>query len=230
MRPKYYDLETTGLSKESDRIIEIAVYDPLSKKSFSSLVNPGIPIPLESTKISNITNEMVANAPTFEEASKNFIKFCDLDSVLIAHNNDSFDFHFLKNEFKRINIPMPSWNFIDSLKWARKYRKDLPKHSLQYLREIYEIEKNNAHRALDDVMVLEKVFSKMIDDLSFKTIFELLSKKEKMRMPFGKHRGKALEEVPKHYVFWLSKNGAFDKRENEELKKEFITLGVLEKF
>jgi DNA polymerase-3 subunit epsilon len=229
LRPKYYDIETTGLNKETDRIIEIAAYDPLNKKSFTSLVNPGIPIPEEATKIHSITNEMVANAPSFKEVSEKFIEFCTTDSVLIAHNNDSFDLHFLKNEFKRINIPLPPWNFIDSLKWARKYRKDLPKHSLQYLREIYEIEKNNAHRALDDVLTLEKVFSKMIDDLNFKTIFELLSKKEKMRMPFGKHRGKYLEEVPKNYVFWLSKNGAFDKRENEELKREFLKLGILAK-
>ena len=60
---------------------------------------------------------------------------------------------------------MPDWKFIDSLKWSRKYRTDLPRHNLQYLREVYQIPANQAHRALDDVFVLQQIFSKMILDL-----------------------------------------------------------------
>jgi DNA polymerase-3 subunit epsilon len=226
-RPIYYDTETTGLSSKNDRIIEIAAYDPYLKKNFQSLINPKMPIPLESQKICNITDEMVADSPTFDEVTERFIKFASGNTILIAHNNDSFDIHFLKEEFKRANKNMPEWRFIDSLKWARKYRKDLPKHSLQYLREIYNIEKNQAHRALDDVIVLEKVFSSMIDDLDFETVYKLLNEKEVALMPFGKHRGIPLKDVPKSYVIWLSKSGAFDKPQNRALGEKFEKLGIL---
>jgi DNA polymerase-3 subunit epsilon len=47
-------------------------------------------------------------------------------------------------------------------------------------------------------------------------------------MPFGKHQGKALSEIPKDYVAWLAKSGAFDKQENQELKENFEKLGLLE--
>lgn len=227
IRPIYYDTETTGLSSKDDRIIEIAAYDPYLKKSFQSLVNPKMKIPLESQKICNITDEMVTNSPTFDKVVSEFIEFCKGDTILIAHNNDSFDIYFLKEEFKRANIDMPEWRFIDSLKWARKYRRDLPKHSLQYLREIYNIEKNQAHRALDDVLVLEKVFSKMVDDLDFETVYKLLNEKKEALMPFGKHRGTPLKDVPKNYVMWLGKSGAFDKPQNRALRENFEKLGML---
>ena len=68
----------------------------------------------------------------------------------------------------------------------------------------------------------------MVDDLDFATILELLQKKEKtMRMPFGKHQGKLLTDVPKNYVTWLSENQVFEKPHNKDLKEEFIKLGVL---
>lgn len=227
-RPIFYDTETTGLDPVKDRIIEIAAYDPFLNKNFVTLVNPKIVIPQSSIDICNISNEMVKDAPFFEEAGKMFIDFCNSDPILIAHNNDSFDIHFLRNEFQRSGLIMPDWIFIDSLRWARKYRPDLPRHSLQYLREIYEIKANNAHRALDDVIVLHQVFSKMTDDLDALTVYKLLEKKDKtLRMPFGKHQGKSLSEVPKSYLSWLLENGAFDKPENKSLKEELIKLKMI---
>ncbi|MCH9703979.1 MAG: DUF3820 family protein, partial [Chlamydiae bacterium] len=142
------------------------------------------------------------------------------------HNNDNFDRHFLKFEALRHDLPEPDFEMVDSLKWARKYRSDLPKHSLQYLRQVYGVEENNAHRAMDDVIVLWKVFSYMIDDLSMETVLELMTE-DGSTMPFGKHAGKPLSEVPKNYISWLSKEGALDKPENSTLKAEFEKLGVL---
>ena len=229
-RPIYYDTETTGLSPENDRIIEIAAYDPYLDRSFNCLVNPKMKIPEESIAICGITDDMVKDSPSFDVVGEDFIKFCHGECILIAHNNDAFDIRFLKNEFKRNNLEMPSWRFIDTLKWARKYRTDLPRHSLQYLRQIYAVEENNAHRALDDVIVLEKVFSKMIDDLSLDTVYKLLREDAKIvRMPFGKHQGKSLSDVPKSYVNWLKENGVFEKEENKNLEKQFVELGVINK-
>lgn len=227
-RPIYYDTETTGIKSDKDRIIEIAAYDPEQNRSFEELVNPGIPIPAEATAIHNITNEMVADSPDFSEIGNRFIDFCEGDVVLIAHNNDNFDLKFLKNEFSRNSIEMPEWNFLDTLRWARRYRPDLPRHTLQFLREIYGISANNAHRALDDVIVLHKVFSKMLDDLSIDEAMKLLqTPRDVTTMPFGKHQGKALGDVPSDYVQWLAKSGAFDKSENVELRQSFEKLEIL---
>lgn len=227
-RPIYYDTETTGVRPDKDRIIEIAAYDPIEDRSFESLINPKCPIPQEASAIHNITDEMVKEAPSFEEVGKKFIEFCQGEVVLIAHNNDAFDKPFIEAEFQRNNVPLPQWPFIDSLKFSRKYRPDLPRHSLQHLREYHGIEANNAHRALDDVVILHQVFSQMIDDLTMETIIELMSEKTILRhMPFGKHRGTPLKEMPPGYVRWLHENGALDKPDNAELKEAFAALGML---
>lgn len=229
MRPIYYDTETTGTKPGKDRVIELAAFDPVQNKTFAHLINPQCLIPPESSAICHITDDMVKDAPFFGAVADEFISFCEGDTVLIAHNNDSFDQLFMEDEFKRIGRKMPSWRFIDSLKWSRKYRSDLPRHSLQFLREVYHIEANQAHRALDDVFVLHGVFSRMIDDLPLTTVIELLNVvQETTRMPFGKHQGKNLADVPKDYVEWLDGSGALDKKENAALRESFVKLGKLQ--
>lgn len=226
-RAIYYDTETTGVRPDKDRIIEIAAFDPELDRRFEMLVNPQIPIPKDATKIHGITDEMVSAAPTFVEVGAEFTKFCEGEVVLIAHNNDQFDKHFLSHEYKRHDLELPDWNMVDSLKWARKYRPDLPRHSLQFLRKIYDIQENNAHRAFDDVIVLHQVFSFMIDDLDMETVLSLMNDTSPSVMPFGKHQGKALSEIPDHYLKWLVNEGAFEKPENLSLKQAFEKIGKL---
>lgn len=227
LRPIFYDTETTGIKAEKDCIIEIAAYDPVLNLTYESFVNPGRPIPPDATAIHHITDEMVSSAPDFAQVGSEFIDFCSGDVVLIAHNNDGFDVHFLRHEFKRHDLTMPSWKFLDSLKWARRYRSDLPRHTLQFLREVYDIPANNAHRALEDVKVLHQVFSLMTDDLEITEIYQLLNQPRQLQhMPFGKHQGVPLSKIPKSYVEWLATSGAFDKEDNLPLKDSFIKLGL----
>lgn len=231
LRPIFYDTETTGIRADKERIVEIAAYDPWQDRTFVKLVNPGIPIPKEASNIHNISNEMVADAPPFSVVGAEFAAFCEGNVVLIAHNNDAFDLHFLKAEYQRASLAMPPWKFMDSLKWARRYRCDLPKHSLQFLREIYQIPANNAHRALDDVVVLHKVFSLMTDDLPMEQVYALLNEpraqQEIHHMPFGKYQGQPLKNLPKDYLKWLASSGAFSKPENGALKASLEKLGLL---
>lgn len=228
MRPIFYDTETTGISAENERIIELAAYDPQKQREFCRFINPGKPIPPDATAIHHISDEMVQDAPGFGDVAKDFMEFCEGDVVLIAHNNDAFDIHFLRHEFKRNNMEMPGWRFLDSLKWARRYRPDLPRHSLQFLREIYGVAANNAHRALDDVMVLCQVFSSMVDDLPIDVIYELINRPRLMRqMPFGKHRGTHLERLPKDYLKWLVGSGSLEKDENASLRDSLLQLGLI---
>lgn len=223
----YYDTETTGLRPETEKIIELALYDSERDRSKSWFINPKKPIPPEATAIHNITDAMVKDAPTFDVVAQEMVEFLDGDVALVAHNNLSFDKRFLEAEFKNSNVSLPDYQYIDTLHWARKYRPDLPKHTLQYLREIYDIEANQAHRALDDVIVLHKVFSKMIDDLSCDRVIELLKKKSDKTMPWGKHQGKELKDVPKGYIQWLHKNGAFEREENQTLFEDFSKLNMI---
>jgi DNA polymerase III subunit epsilon len=228
-RALYYDTETTGLKPDTDRIIEIAIYDATNNTSMCTFVNPKMPIPEESRKITGITDEMVKDAPDFKQVAEEMIEFCSGEVVLIAHNNDNFDKHFLAAEFARAEVQLPKYPYIDTLKWARKFRPDLPKYSLQYLREVYGVVANNAHRALDDVMVMKQIFEQMTDDLSLEEIYRLLHKKSGpiTQMPFGKHRGTPLRKVPKSYLMWLSKSGALDKEDNEELKATLEGLALI---
>lgn len=228
LRPIYYDTETTGTRSDKDRIIEIAAYDPTRDASFVQFVNPGCPIPPESTAITSITDAMVADAPNFAIVGTQFIEFCGPDVVLIAHNNDRFDKLFLEAESARSGLVMPSWKYLDTLKWSRKYRSDLPSHALQSLREVYGFEANQAHRALDDVMTLYRIFSVMIDDLSVEQALDLLNQTTDLnRMPFGKYQGRLLSEVPPEYIDWLKKNGALDKSDNRDLKEALMKLSLI---
>ncbi len=229
LRAIYYDTETTGVNVKNDVIIELAAYDPENDASFDELIDPGIPIPSSATAIHNISDDMVKGKPNFAEIAQKFMDFCEGEVVLIAHNNDQFDQPILSSEFKRHGLVLPDYKYIDSLKWARRYRPDLPRHSLQVLREIYGFPPNNAHRALDDVVILHSVFQTMIDDLHIEQVHELLQSSTFVQvMPFGKHKGKPLQLVPENYVKWLAGSGALDKNENKDLKASFEKIGLLQ--
>lgn len=220
----YYDVETTGLKPDSDHIIEIAAYCPKTDAFFCQFVNPERSIPEAATNISGITNEMVANAPNFAIIGEKFLQFCSFPAILIAHNNAAFDQLFLAAECKKHKLTLPDFLYIDTYMWAKKYRPDLPKHSLAYLAEIYNVPFNESHRALNDAKTLHKIFSLMIENLPMEVVCKLL---QTTLMPFGKYKGQHLQEIPKHYIRWLKENGIFDKPENQSLKNQFHSLGLL---
>lgn len=210
----FYDTETTGTQIDKDRVVEIAAFNSVTQQSFVTYVNPEIPIPEEASKIHGITDATVASSPKFPEAYRQFRDFCGNDSILVAHNNDSFDFPLLEKECRRHSLNPLELRTIDSLKWAQKYRPDLPKHNLQYLRQVYGLSENQAHRALDDVITLYNVFSALIGDLSAEQVFSLMQNNyhpKVFKMPFGKYKGKPLTEVPSSYIQWLENQGNLDK-------------------
>src|SRR6187431_312690 len=102
----FFDLETTGIDVAKDRIVEIAIFKVFpngNKESKTWLVNPTIPIPPQSTAIHGISNEKVANEPTFKELSSqvyNMIK----DSDLAGYNSDRFDIPLLAEEMLRAGV------------------------------------------------------------------------------------------------------------------------------
>src|SRR3954469_18901418 len=102
----FIDLETTGVSLSTDRILEIAIIKVLpdnSRQVKRKLINPQIPIPKSSTDIHGITDEMVKDAPTFKQAGneiKQYLENCDLG----GYNSNRFDIPMLMEEFLRAGM------------------------------------------------------------------------------------------------------------------------------
>ena len=113
----FIDLETTGISLSTDRIVEIAVIKLLpdgSRQVKRKLINPQIPIPKASSDIHGITDEMVKNAPGFKQVAneiKMFIAGCDLG----GYNSNRFDIPILMEEFLRVGfeVDMSKRKMID---------------------------------------------------------------------------------------------------------------------
>jgi len=102
----FFDLETTGVNLSTDRIIEVAIIKILpdgTRQVKRKLLNPGIPIPPETTAIHGITDEMVKDAPSFKQCGnelKQFIENCDMG----GYNSNRFDIPILMEEFLRAGM------------------------------------------------------------------------------------------------------------------------------
>ena len=172
----YFDLETTGLNQFHDRITECAFIKEgfsLPDKTYTSLVNPEKNISKFITRITGISNEMVADAPKFENVMPTIIEFINDGSqpaFLIAHNGDGFDKLVLKSHFNRENIKMREfkWQSIDTLLMAKKLYPYMFKHNLKDLMTQLGLETEEAHRAMNDTKMLQKLYQKMCVDLDKK--------------------------------------------------------------
>ncbi|MEA3443843.1 MAG: exonuclease domain-containing protein [Bacteroidota bacterium] len=157
------DIETTGGSYKLEKITEIAIYIYDGEKiidEFVSLVNPERGIPYFITKLTGITNEMVADAPKFYEIAKEVVEITK-DQIFVAHNA-SFDYNFVKNEFRNLG-----YNFtrkhLCTVKLSRKLMPGFPSYSLGNLCERLKIEINGRHRAAGDALATVKLFEHLLE-------------------------------------------------------------------
>lgn len=156
-----FDLETTGLSPETDQIIEIGalkVVDGKVAERFMEFVKPDQPISEKITEITGITNEMVSGARKTETIIHDFVNFCE-DYVLIGHNI-MFDYKFCKIYAEKYGHPFDKKG-IDTLKIARKIHKEFDSKSLGALCEHYKINNQAAHRAYHDALATAKLYQCM---------------------------------------------------------------------
>ncbi len=145
-----FDLETTGINCKSDEVIEISAVRVRGGKAvdeFSTLVNPGIPIPDGASTVNGIYDDMVANSPGFEEALKDFLEFIG-DDVLVGHNIHCFDMKFIWRDTRRFWGKVVGNDYIDTLGISRAYLPEIGGHRLTDLASYYGIETDGAHRAL----------------------------------------------------------------------------------
>lgn len=163
-----FDIETTGLSSSYDRIIELgAVVFENGKETahFSSLVNPGILIPVAATQVNHITNMMIAKAPKEEEIYKEFSVFFEEvlnGKVMICAHNASFDVKFIANTLMRMGYS-GHIKYIDTLGLARKYIKTTPNHKQPTIAQYFKIVNRNEHRASDDALTCGKILLKLME-------------------------------------------------------------------
>ncbi len=168
-----FDLETTGVSYRTDKITEIGIIkykDGEIIDKFESFVNPEKPIPMKVQEITNITDEMVKDAPTIEQILPKVMEFFG-DSVLVAHNAD-FDTGFIRYNCQLQNIPFEN-TYLDTLQLAKELYPDFTKYKLGIIAEKLGIKVEVAHRALDDVETTVKVLTKMFEVLKEKKVKKL---------------------------------------------------------
>lgn len=158
-----FDLETTGIRPDYDSIIEISAVKVVGGKvtdKFSSLVNPGRPIPYRATKVNGISNEMVADEPVLDMVFPDFMEFIGED-VLVGHNIHSFDMKFIWKAAEMLFGQTISNDYIDTLPIARRCLPQLSHHKLVDISAYYRISTAGAHRALNDCMMNQRCFEWM---------------------------------------------------------------------
>jgi DNA polymerase III epsilon subunit family exonuclease len=158
-----FDLETTGLDHEADRIIEIGAHKLVGGKlvdQFEALVRTDVERTEQNIQLTGITSEMLADQPAIEEVLPRFLDFIE-GGILVAHNAE-FDIGMIRAAASRLGIDI-EWPCFCTLKMAQKLLPDLERRNLDTLAERYGLTFEARHRAIGDIKVLTGVLSAMLD-------------------------------------------------------------------
>lgn len=222
----FFDLETTGTNVAKDRIVEISIlkiFPNGNKESKTWLVNPEMPIPAEASAIHGISNEKVANAPTFKQLSKEVYTMIK-DSDLGGFNSDRFDIPLLAEEMLRAEVDFDMKNTV-SIDVQTIFHK-MEKRTLGAAYKFYcDKDLEDAHSAEADTMATYEVLLSQLDhypDLenNVKKLAEFSSHKrtvdfagfivwdddDEEMFSFGKHKGKKVHDVLEKepgYFSWI---------------------------
>ena len=181
------DCETTGVDPARARIVEVAirVVSPGAGTFAKSwLVDPGMPIPAEVSAIHGITDDMLRDAPTFNEMAHELWML--VSACIPVAFNAKFDRQMLINEYLRARMDPPSFlyappSWIDALVWARAHEPNQSRAAgnfkLGAVAKRYSVAEGRAHRAAGDTETTERVLAHLgaVDGLMPETIDELLS-------------------------------------------------------
>ncbi|MGG5577331.1 exonuclease domain-containing protein [Myroides sp. C15-4] len=222
----FFDLETTGIDVARDRIVEIAilkVFPNGNKESKTWLVNPERPIPEASSKIHGITDEQVANEPTFKELAPLVYQMIK-DADLAGFNSDRFDIPLLAEELLRAGVDFDLGNRVTvdiQTIFHKKEERTLSAAYKFYCNETLE----NAHSAAADTHATYEILKAQLDryeDLEndMRSLAEFTTRKKSVDFAgfialneegqevftFGKHKGVLVEEVLENepgYYGWI---------------------------
>ena len=222
----FFDLETTGTNVAQDRIVEISilkVHPNGNKESFTWRVNPTVTIPPATTAIHGISDEMVANEPTFKELAPKVHALLK-DSDLGGYNSNRFDIPLLAEELLRAEVDFDLKKAMSVDVQTIFHKKE--KRTLEAAYKFYcDKDLTNAHSAEADTNATYEVLKSQLDrykdlenDVTFLSTYSAhknyvdfagyigYNKKGQEIFSFGKHRGKLVEEVLEKepgYFGWL---------------------------
>ena len=171
-----FDIETTGLSKSRDVIIEIGaavLRNGEVGETFNTFAAPGRPLPREIVELTGITDKMLEGAPSQAEALNAFLDFVG-DRPLAAHNAD-FDMGFIAETARRIGRPFPN-SAVDSLILAQNLLPDLKNFKLDTVANHLNLPAFNHHRASDDAATVAYMlvpFFRMLEDMGIHTLQDI---------------------------------------------------------
>ena len=160
-----FDLETTGLLPDKNKIIEIGavkVVDGAITERFSTFVNPEVPIPYNIEQLTSIKDDMVLDAPRIEEILPEFMKFCE-GTVMVAHNAE-FDTGFIRKNCERMGLPF-DFTIADTVALARILLPQLNRFKLDTVAKAVGVSLDHHHRAVDDAACTAEIFVKFIEML-----------------------------------------------------------------
>ena len=196
-----FDIETTGFSPVSNRIIEIGAVKVVNGEitdRFSTFVNPQVPIPFRIEKLTNINDSMVMDAPLIETVLPEFLNFCG-DAILVAHNA-SFDMSFIKENVQRLHLNR-EFTYVDTLGIARVLLPNQAKHTLDAVCKTLGISLENHHRAVDDAEATAQMFVKMIPMLKEQGATKLADVNA-----MGEESKEVVKRLPSYHAIILAQN------------------------
>lgn len=174
MKYAIVDIETTGVSSSKNGITEIAICLHDGQKvidEYLSLINPGYPIPSFITRLTGISDEMVASAPFFEEIAEKVFSILN-DHIFVAHNV-SFDYSFVCNSLKASGFHL-NVQKLCTVRLGRKVFPGLPSYSLGKFCKSLGVLNNSRHRAMGDAAATAKLFEIMLQNNGEKYIRQML--------------------------------------------------------
>ena len=160
-----FDLETTGLSSRTDRIIEIGAVILKNGEEidrFQTFVDPGRKLDRKIVELTGITDEMLVGAPSIQEVLPKFLEFVG-NRVLVAHNSD-FDTGFIRAECQRQGLPY-SCTAADTLILSQNLLPQLNKFKLDIVSNALSLPEFNHHRAADDAMTCGLIMHRLMKKL-----------------------------------------------------------------
>ena len=168
-----FDIETTGFSPESCKIIEIGavrVEQGKITKRFSTFVNPEVPIPFRIENLTGINDNMVLPAPTIDKVLPEFLEFCE-GAVMVAHNA-GFDMSFIEKNCEDLGIDR-EFTVADTVAMARFLLPGLNRFKLDTVAKALGVPLDNHHRAVDDAACTAEIFVRFVKMLKERDITDL---------------------------------------------------------
>lgn len=221
----FIDIETTGASLNSDRIIDIGILrveDGRLVGTYSTLIDPQDDIPREITRLTGITTDQVRRAPTFTQVRDDILEHLE-GCVVVAHNAQ-FDCSFLKAEFRRCGRKFLHKRLC-TVKLSRVLYPHYRRHNLDTIMERHGIASQDRHRGLGDAKVLWDFYQSVLKEHSQEKIRKVVGhilKRPSLPASLNRQMVSNLPNCPGVYIFYGSDGACLYVGKSNNIKKRVL--------